>query len=97
MIKVTVEQKDIIEKVLNRYNGDRARAAMHYAPCKQVGIELFTRCMIEGYEVELTKEERIQELYAHYKGKRGADATLARPLIKKVLDILDVKIEGVNS
>ena len=96
MLKVTAEQKEIIEKVLNRYKGDRARAAMGYAPCRQLSIELFTRCMIEGYEVEMTKEQRVQELYSQYKGKRGADASLARPLIKKVLDILEIKIEGVN-
>lgn len=97
MIKVTAEQKEIIEKVVSRYNGDRARAAMHYAPCKIVSIELFTRCMIEGYEVELTKEQKIQELYAQYKGKRGVDASVARPVIKRMLDILDIKIDGVNS
>lgn len=96
MIKVTAEQKDIIEKVLNRYRGDRARAAMGYAPCRQLSIEIFTRCMIEGYEVEMTKEQQIQHLYSQYKGKRGADASLARPLIKKVLDILELKIDGVN-
>lgn len=95
-MKVTNQQAEIIEKVLNRYNGDKARAAMHYAPSKELGIELFTRCMIEGWEVERTKEQQIQDLYAHYKGKRGADASVARPLIKRVLDILEVQVEGVN-
>lgn len=96
MLKVTKEQAEIIEKVLNRYKGDRARAAMGYAPCRQLSIELFTRCMIEGWEVERTKEQQIQELYGQYKGKRGADASLARPLIKRVLDILEIEIDGVN-
>jgi hypothetical protein len=95
-MKVTKQQAEIIEKVLNRYNGDKARAAMGYAPCRQLSIELFTRCMIEGWEVERTKEQQIEDLYAQYKGKRGADASLARPLIKRVLDILEIQIEGIN-
>ncbi len=63
MQKVTKEQAQVIDMVLNKYNGDKARAAMHFAPHAGISVELFTRCMIEGYEVPETKEDQIRAAY----------------------------------
>lgn len=90
-MKVNKQQVEIIEKVLKRYNGDRARAAMHYVPCKELNVELFTRCMIEGWEIERTKNEQLTDLYHAY-NKQGP----ARAVIKKVLKILEIKLDGIE-
>lgn len=91
MIKLTKEQFQVVEKVLNRYNGDRARAAMGYAPCREVSIELFTRCMIEGYEQEKTKEDQVLALFHQYP-RQG----VAHNIIRRMLVIVDMKVKGIN-
>jgi|LauGreDrversion4_2_1035121.scaffolds.fasta_scaffold277721_1 hypothetical protein len=89
MQKVTKAQNDIIETTLKKYKGDKAKAAMHFAPHSNVSIELFTRCMIEGYEVFETKEDQVRELY------RTAVYPTRFNMIR-LLNILDIKIKGVN-
>jgi hypothetical protein len=93
MQKLNKQQGEIVEKVLQRYNGDKARAAINYVPSKVFPHETFVRCMVEGWEVSLTKEEQIMEVYSQYIGKQGP----ARLAIRRVLRILDIYIEGVSN
>jgi len=93
MVKLNKQQGDVIEKVLSRYGGDKTKAAMNYVPSKVLNAEQFVRCMIEGWEVTLTKEEQIVELYSQYVGKQGP----VRLAIRRVLSILDIYIEGVSN
>lgn len=92
MQKVSKEQIDLIEKVITRFNGDKARAAMNFVPSKGLTMEKFTRCMIEGYTEEKPKEQQIKELYSSYH-RQG----VSRGIIKKVLKILEIEVDGVTN
>ena len=61
MVNVSVHQAEVIEKVVARYNGDKTRAAIGYVPSKGLPMDLFVRCMIEGWNVIRTKEEKAVE------------------------------------
>jgi hypothetical protein len=68
-------------------------------------FDLYVRAIVNGYEVETTPEESLREYYdelyrvasnddpcrRQYKAECQADAVL------KTLDILGIKIEGVNA
>lgn len=89
MIQVTKAQAEIIEKVLERYKGDKARAAMNYQPNHLVGIETFTRCMIEGWEIAQEPHDKIRALYER-------SSYPMKSAILNVLNILGEQVEGVN-
>lgn len=61
--------------------------------------------LVNGYEVELTKEEKVVEYMKEYKRNEAPDGTtwtenalnnVVKTAVVDVLNILDVKIEGVN-
>lgn len=57
------------------------------------------RALVNGYEKELTPEEKVREYYCDpYRGSASCygDVLVKRAIIKETLDILGVKIEGVN-
>jgi len=89
MVKVTNEQMELIERVVARYNGDKAKAAMNFVPSKSFPHETFIRCMVEGYELKKSREEQVRELYAK-------SSHPMRHSILRMLDIFEVKVEGVN-
>lgn len=63
--------------------------------CEKHPIE-YMRALVEGYEVEKTPEDIIFEYYRQQAAKdcmRQDQTTFA---IRKVLDLLGIKIEGVN-
>lgn len=91
MQKVTKEQADLIQKVIERYNGDKTKAAMNFVPSKGLTQEIFTRCMIEGYQITKPKEVMLRELYESYH-RQG----VARTVIRKVLTILEVEVGGIS-
>lgn len=93
MQKLTRQQGEIVEKVLTRYNGDKAKAAMNYVPSKVLNAEQFVRCMIEGWEVEYSKEDKLLFFYNSYKGKQGP----TRYAIRMALQILDIHVEGISN
>lgn len=92
MIQVTKAQAEMIEKVLNRYGGDKTKAAVNYVPRQGFTLEMFVRCMIEGYETVQTKEEQLLHFYNCYKGKQGP----TRYAIRMALRILDIHVEGIT-
>lgn len=91
MMKITKAQLEVIDKVLTRYKGDKTKAALNYSPNHLLNVEMFTRCMIEGYEVQKSKEDQIKELFNKY-NKQG----VAHGIIRKMCDIMEIKVEGVN-
>ena len=91
MQKVTKEQAEMIEKVVTRFNGDKARAAMNYSPSKALPMDLFVRCMIEGWEIAKPKEQQIKEMYDSYH-RQG----VSRTIIKRLLKILEIEVDGVT-
>lgn len=90
-VKVTKAQEQLIENALRRYDNDRTRAALNYVHSKELPQTLFVRCMIEGWEVEKSKEDQILELFNSYSNQGSM-----RPIIRKVLTILEMKIKGIN-
>lgn len=93
MVKVTKTQAEIIEKVVERYKGDKTKAALNYIPSKALGMETFTRCMIEGWELEQSKEEQLLDFYNCYRGKQGP----TRYAIRMALGILGIYVEGISN
>lgn len=93
MIEVTKAQAEVIEKVVNRYGGDRAKAALNYVPRQGLPMELFIRCMIEGWKVAATKEEQLLDFYLNYEGKQGP----SRYAIRTTLRILGIEVEGITN
>jgi hypothetical protein len=61
-----------------------------YLPLKEIGFDKFVRCLVNGYEVELTKEEKALNYY------KTLDNYPSLFAIKRILDILEIKIKGVN-
>jgi hypothetical protein len=59
--------------------------------------------LVNGYEVEQTPEEKVREYYEGYKrmeawrGHDGHDARGAVDIIETTLDLLGIKISGVNA
>lgn len=91
MVKVNQEQLMIIEKVLDKFEQDRTRAALHYTHSKQLPQSLFVRCMIEGWEVQRSKEDQVKDLFNNYP-KQG----VAHKIIRKMCEIMELKIDGIN-
>lgn len=54
------------------------------------GLETLMNALVNGFEVEETPEEKVREYYAHNNGE-------ARNIIKITLNMLNIKIEGVNT
>lgn len=93
MVKVTKTQYEVIEKVVERYKGDKTKATLNYIPSKTLGLETFMRCMIEGYELEQTKEEQLLDFYNNFRGKQGP----TRYAIRMALGILGIYVEGISN
>jgi hypothetical protein len=67
--------------------------------------ELYYTALVNGYEIELTKEERLLEIYKKYeKGSLEASHPIGKERfhlvcqgIKIALDELEIKIKGINA
>lgn len=92
MVQVTKQQLEMIEKVLERYKGNKTKAALAYVPSQLMGIEMFVECMINGYELMKTKEELLLDFYKQYEGKQGP----TRYAIRQALYILGIYVEGIS-
>lgn len=89
--KVSAEQAELIQKVLYRYNHDRAKAMISFIPSRGLTSETFARCMLDGFEVVRTKQEQIKELYNRY-DKQG----IAKYIIKQMCMICEIDVEGIT-
>ncbi len=91
MVKVNKEQLQIIEEMLVKYGQDRTRAALQYIHSKSLPQALFVRCMIEGWEVERSKEDQVKDLFNQYP-KQG----VAHKIIRKMCEIMELKVDGIE-
>ncbi|GIQ63550.1 hypothetical protein PACILC2_21180 [Paenibacillus cisolokensis] len=73
---------------------DEIRTIADYAQFSR--FDTLLAALVNRYEVEKTAEERIRELYDTYNYPQELVSYEVAGVIRKVLDILDVKIEGVN-
>lgn len=55
-----------------------------------------SKALINGYEVEETPEDKVRELYIEQNRSLSEDQLRSDVAIKKVLNLLNIKIEGVN-
>jgi hypothetical protein len=53
----------------------------------------YFQALVNGYEVEETPEEKVKNIYQYY---LSAYSGFAAKAIMEVLDVLEIKIEGVN-
>ena len=67
-----------------------------YDSLNELTIEEFTIAVLVGYEVKKTPEEELYQYYTtHNNSFYQTDKTMAKG-IKKALEILDIKVEGIN-
>ncbi|KMK75403.1 hypothetical protein [Alkalihalobacillus pseudalcaliphilus] len=105
-IKLTREQADALEMLMEVYGPDEIIAEHIERYCGTTLNKLTTaelaRALFVGYTVELTeaeKHEKVKEAYYGYK-LGTAYSTQAEHYIRGIsdtLDILEIKIEGVNA
>ena len=55
---------------------------------------LIAAALVNGYEVELSPEERVKMYFDHWKDTRDGD--FAKGVVRETLDLLNKKIIGVN-
>ncbi|MEK3975549.1 hypothetical protein [Psychrobacillus sp. FSL K6-1267] len=75
-------------RVLNEYYSDS-----NYKSNRHPNVLL--RALVNGYEVEKSPEEKVREYYESYGGSPGAMERKAG--VQDTLDLLGIKIKGVNS
>ena len=63
-------------------------------PLNQLSNWKMAQILINGYEVEKTPHENLLELYEDY--KVNSDDGIPELVVEKVLEILDIKIKGIN-
>lgn len=64
-------------------------------PLNNVDLITFAKMLIDGYEVDLTTEEKFLEEYQEYLRIGAGHRTLAEGM-RMAIDILGIKIPGVN-
>lgn len=89
MVQVNKQQLEMIEKILERYKGNKTKAALSYVPSQIMSIEMFVDCMIHGYELMKSKEDLLLDFY---KGKQGP----TRYAIRQALYILGIFVGGIS-
>jgi len=62
------------------------------APINNLSIEDLCKCFIIGYELEQTPEEKVLNYYIE-----KCEGSYSGQCIKDILNILQIKIEGINS
>lgn len=101
--KITQEQADEIVDAKQKYENIlilemyEIAGKMHY--CDNLDRDTFIRAVYIGYEVEETPEDKVREYYKdQIKRASSRDGTdhVSPAAIRKVLDLLNIKIDGVN-
>ncbi|MDH5159882.1 hypothetical protein [Heyndrickxia oleronia] len=110
-VTLTKEQAAAIERAKERKETHRIVLAAAekpsgwhngiYVPLNELSLEKLMSALVNGYEIEATPEEKvrkyydeIKEMYERYEYDID-DGVLTG--VRKTLDLLDIKIEGVNA
>jgi hypothetical protein len=78
-----------LEKHIDFYLKSSTTWTVAYLPLVKMGFDKFVRCLINGYEVELTRKERALDYYLD-------SPNYVQYYLKEFADILEIKIKGVN-
>ncbi|MED0759107.1 hypothetical protein P4S93_18305 [Aneurinibacillus thermoaerophilus] len=112
-VKLTKAQADALEiaKSLKAYQNDISSLLIAHIshsggecwakemglhPLNHLDVETFARAVIVGYEVEMTPEEKVREKYESV-DPWETYGNAYRQAIRDTLNILGIKIEGVNA
>jgi hypothetical protein len=88
-----------VDNIVGRYDSD-------IATLKQYAVrdtDTLLTALVNGYEVEKSPEDKVREYYelakncAEIYALKGHKFDAEQYAIKKTLDLLDIKIEGVNA
>jgi len=82
-------REDVLEYHVTREWTDR------FSPLNDLDIMTLAAALINGYEVEKTPEEKVREYYESYGG--SPSAMERKEAVQDTLDLLGIKIEGVNA
>lgn len=103
------KERDDIDRIVNAASSDKPGwYAGKYVPLNALTLETLMTALVNGYEVEKTPEENVQDYFnrlielqhqAHEKADHEQESEfLSEQLgVKMTLDLLDIKIEGVNA
>jgi len=100
---ITKEQADSIEAFLEVGTKEELLTAKvhcchfgdEYSGINTIDIMTIAAALINGYEVEKTPEEKVREYYESYGG--SPSAMERKEAVQDTLDLLGIKIEGVNA
>jgi len=100
---ITTEQADSIEAFLEVGTKEELLTAKvhcchfgdEYSGINTIDIMTIAAALINGYEVEKTPEEKVREYYESYGGSPSAMEW--KEAVQDTLDLLGIKIEGVNA
>ena len=111
-VKLTKEQANALEILVNCHDKEicvigRVDGIVHseYKILNELTLDTFIKALYIGYEVELTPEEKILELYTNTKGnfenETLSEVTRLKCLygmecIETVLNILKIEVKGIN-
>ena len=102
---ITKEQAEAFEKLREQYTEEEmvikyieSELDLFDSSCAclyDLGFTDFLAALINGYEVEKTPEEKVREYYESYGG--SPSAMERKEAVQDTLDLLGIKIEGVNA
>ncbi|EME72202.1 hypothetical protein OZL92_17440 [Bacillus sonorensis] len=102
---ITKEQAEAFEKLREQYTDEEivikyieSELDLFDSGCAclyDLGFTDFLAALINGYEVEKTPEEKVREYYESYGG--SPSAMERKEAVQDTLDLLGIKIEGVNA
>lgn len=106
--KVTVTKEVAEALAIQEKNGISVRSMLRhnvhgdlygvYAPLQTMGVDDLARALLFGYEVEKSPEGKVREFYedslTRFTDTHGVAMRIG---IRDTLDILGIKIEGVNA
>jgi hypothetical protein len=83
------------ERMLFNYPAlaSKYKTVYNYINSSDENFKKYFTGLINGYQIEWTKEEKLKRYYQGFKDNGHTGKYL---LIKKVLEILEIEIEGVN-
>lgn len=74
-----------------------------YSVFHNVNLDTLMSALVNGFEIEQSPEEKVREYYEaneqmeDWIGQDGHDARLTLDVIEQTLDLLGIKIEGINA
>lgn len=98
-VKLTKEQAEKIEKLLDYHTRDRIVNDFVTAENRSkegLTLDVLIKALYIGYEVDQTPEEQLVDFFNEQINTDGYNQMATEAAIVKVLDILNIKVKGIN-